>query len=68
MSHELKVILYGDDTVGIMTEGGTALFTPAIAVEIAASLINVAKEADPLINVEHIMKRYHETHTSYGVN
>lgn len=67
MSHELKVILYGDDTVGIMTEGGTCLFTPEIAVEIAQSLINVAKEVDPLINVEHIMKRYRESHGEYGV-
>lgn len=62
MSSELKVILYGDDTVGIMLEEGTALITPHIAVEIAQSLMQVAREADPMLDVEAICKHYKETH------
>jgi 3-deoxy-D-arabino-heptulosonate 7-phosphate (DAHP) synthase len=65
---ELKVIIYGDDAVGIITEGGMSLFTPQVAVEIAQSLINVAKEVDPLLNVEAVMKAYHETHGYHGDN
>jgi len=65
---ELKVIMYGDDAVGIITEGGMSLFTPQVAVEIAQSLINVAKEVDPLLNVEDVMKRFHETRGYHGDN
>ena len=65
---EIKVVVYSDDTIGIITEGGMSLFTPQVAVEIAQSLINVAKEVDPLLNVEAVMKAYHETHSYHGSN
>ena len=58
---ELKVITFDDNAVGIMLEEGTALFTPSVAVEIAQSLIESAKEIDPTLDVEAICKRYTET-------
>lgn len=58
----LKVILYNDDTVGLMFEEGTCLIQPMIAVQIAQSLIQVAQEADPTLDVEAIRKEYMETH------
>lgn len=66
MSSQLKVLLYDDDTVGIDTEGGICLFTPKTAIEIAQSLMQVAKEADPTLDVEAICKKYRETHVPVG--
>ena len=64
---DLKVILYNDDTVGIMTDGGTCLITPRVAVEIAQSLIDTAKEADPTLDTDAIRKNYTETHRPMDV-
>ena len=61
----IKVIRYTDDTVGIQAEEGCSLFTPKVAVEIAASLINAAKECDPTMDVEEVMKAYRELN---GIN
>lgn len=59
----ISVILYDDDCVGIMlADDATGLFTPEIAVEIAQSLIDAAKEADPTLDVETVMHNYRVAH------
>lgn len=58
----LKVVLYSDDTVGIMIKDGLCLITPQVAVEIAQSLMMVAKQADPSLDVDGISKTFKETH------
>jgi len=62
----IKVAKVGEDTVGIITESDVCLFTPQVSVEIAVSLIDVAKEQDPSMDVEAVMKEYRKTHPFMG--
>lgn len=63
-SGNLKVAKVGEYTVGIITESDFCLFTPQVSVEIACSLIEVAKEQDPNMDVNAVMKAYTDSHPS----
>lgn len=60
MISELKVILYDDSAIGVIIGDETGLFTPHVAVEIACSLIEAAKEVDPTLDVNKVMKDYRD--------
>jgi hypothetical protein len=68
MSAVLNVGVLDSGHVAIITPSGTSICTPQVAIEISQSLINAAKEADPLINAEHIIREYNDRNYSYKPN
>lgn len=59
----IKTCAVGEDTVGIITDNGDmCLFTPTVALEIACSLMDIAKEQQPDIDVEAVMKAFRVSH------
>ena len=58
-------IVVSDDRVGIIVDETVGFLSAKVACEVAQSLIIVAKEADPSIDPEAIMKAYSETHKPF---
>lgn len=59
MKGKLNVVLYDDDTIGIVVGDDVDIgISPKVALEIAQSLITVALEADPTLDSTKIMGDY----------